>query len=417
MTLARFRENIDVALDTLRSHKLRSILTLLGVVMGVTSVVTVAAIIEGLQQTVQKRVEDVGARTYFVTRLPPNIVPGRAPDRYRLRRFFQMDYAAMLRELCPSLDAVSLSANRAVFFGDANEIRHGRELVEGIVLRGVEPGYTDAIPMFTVGHGRFLNESDLERHQSVVVLGSGVAHSLFGAVDPLERYVRLNGREMRVVGVLAPDQALTGVSADQFVLMPLTTFHKAHPEIRELALNVSLRPGVDRAQGMQELTDAMRRIRKLRPRAANDFEITSSDAISALWNQLTSALVVLTTLISSIGLLVGGIGVMNIMLISVTERTAEIGVRKAIGARRGDIRAQFLLEAVLLTVSGGVIGIAVSALIAFAVRMLFPSIPATLSYQWIALGVLMSAGVGLFFGFLPANRAAKLDPIACLRYE
>jgi putative ABC transport system permease protein len=349
--------------------------------------------------------------------MPGSVVPGRVPERYRRRKLFELHYGAQLREMCPSLDAVALSANRAAFFGDANEIRRGKEVVEGIMLRGVEPGYADAIPMFTVAHGRFFNEDDLERRNAVLVVGEAVARALFATSDPLDKEVRLNGRQMRVIGVLGPDTAISGVSADQFVLMPLSTFHKAYPEIRELAVNVSLRPDVDRADGVRELTDAMRRIRKLRPRAPNDFEVTSSDAITAFWNQLTGALVILTTVVSSISLLVGGVGVMNIMLISVTERTAEIGVRKAIGARRSDIRLQFLIEAMLLTVTGGVLGIACSAAIAYTVAWLYPSIPATLSVQWIALGVVISAGVGLFFGFLPANRAAKLDPIACLRYE
>jgi putative ABC transport system permease protein len=418
MQLARLQENFRVAMATLRARKLRSLLTLLGIVVGVASVVTVAGIIEGLRKTVEKRVEAIGARTYFVTRLPLGAFNAdRLPPKYRRRPYFDLGLSKQVQEMCPSLDAVALSANRHVYVGDSNEIRYGKELVDNVMMRGVEPGYTAAIPMFTVAEGRFFNEGDLERNQSVVVIGAGIAQSLFGALDPIGREVRLNGRETRVIGVLAPDVAISGVSADQFALMPLTTFHKAHPEIKELALNVSVRPGVDRLQGMQELTDAMRRIRKLRPRAANDFEVNSADVVTALWNQLTGALVILTTVISSVSLLVGGIGVMNVMLISVTERTAEIGVRKAIGARRMDIRLQFLLEAMVLTVAGGALGVALAAVLAVVVRTLYPSIPATLSYQWVAIGVAMSAAVGLFFGFLPANRAAKLDPIACLRYE
>ena len=161
----------------------------------------------------------------------------------------------------------------------------------------------------------------------------------------------------------------------------------------------------------------MRRLRRVPRDAENDFEVISPDFLSSLWNQLTGALVILTGVISSVGLLVGGIGVMNIMLISVTERTAEIGVRKAIGARRADIRVQFLMEAVVLTFTGGAIGILTGAAVAWAVRTVLPSMPATLSYLWIALGVAISVGVGLFFGYYPANRAANLDPIVCLRYE
>ena len=165
------------------------------------------------------------------------------------------------------------------------------------------------------------------------------------------------------------------------------------------------------------MTEAMRRVRHVRHNQDNDFEITSPDFLTNLWSQLTGALVLLTSIISSVGLMVGGIGVMNIMLISVTERTAEIGVRKAIGARKSDIRVQFLLEAVVLTGIGGIIGILLGGLIAFLIRTAMPSIPAFVSPLWVTLGVAMSVGVGLFFGYYPANRAANLDPIVCLRYE
>jgi putative ABC transport system permease protein len=192
---------------------------------------------------------------------------------------------------------------------------------------------------------------------------------------------------------------------------------KEYPKNKEFFVLVTVRKDVEFASGIDELLDGMRRVRKLAYNAENDFEMTSPDFLSNLWNQLTGALVMLTGLVASVGLLVGGIGVMNIMLISVTERTQEIGIRKAIGARKSDIRVQFLLEAILLTVTGGIIGIALGWLIAFLVRTALPDVPATLSYEWVALGVAISVGVGLFFGFYPANRAANLDPIVCLRYE
>jgi putative ABC transport system permease protein len=180
---------------------------------------------------------------------------------------------------------------------------------------------------------------------------------------------------------------------------------------------VAAREDADMGRAKDELIEAMRRRRRVPHNAENDFEISDPDFLSGLWNQLTGAMVLLTGVISSIGLLVGGIGVMNIMLISVTERTQEIGIRKAIGARRSDIRAQFLMEAITLTGIGGVLGILMGAATAWLVRSLVPSIPATLSVLWITLGVAISVGVGLFFGFYPANRAANLDPIVCLRYE
>jgi putative ABC transport system permease protein len=204
---------------------------------------------------------------------------------------------------------------------------------------------------------------------------------------------------------------------DIFVVIPLSSFKKQYPEAKELimAFTVPENVNVETAQG--EVIQAMRRLRRIPAGKENDFEISSPDFLSNLWNQLTSALVILTTVISSIGLLVGGIGVMNIMLISVTERTQEIGVRKAIGARRADIRLQFLLEAVALTLVGGTIGILIGAGISTMVRTFVPSVPATLSYLWVTIGFVISVGVGLFFGYYPANLAANLDPINCLRYE
>jgi putative ABC transport system permease protein len=218
--------------------------------------------------------------------------------------------------------------------------------------------------------------------------------------------------------VFAPDQGLFGgPGVDQFVVIPISNYRKHNPQTRELAIAFTVSRDYTPEAAMNEVIDAMRRIRRVPHNAENDFEVFSSDFLSSLWNQLTGAIVILTSVISSIGLLVGGIGVMNVMLISVTERTREIGVRKAIGARSIDIRVQFLLEAMTLTIAGGVIGVLLGAGIAAGVRAAAPSLPATVSWFWASLGVGLSAAVGLFFGFWPADRAARLDPIECLRYE
>ncbi len=242
--------------------------------------------------------------------------------------------------------------------------------------------------------------------------------TIFPDVDPLGKMVRINGLIYEVIGVFAHDPGLFGGGGvDQFAVIPFSNFHKQNPQSKELliAFTVGRWSTLDKAK--DEVTAAMRRLRKVPPSKPDDFEMISPDFLTNLWNQLTGALVLLTGIISSIGLLVGGIGVMNIMLISVTERTGEIGVRKAIGARKSDIRLQFLVEAVTLTMVGGFIGIILGAVIAFIVRSLFASVPATVSTLWIMLGVGMSMGVGVFFGYYPANRAANLDPFVCLRYE
>lgn len=424
MTAAEFRENLLVGLDTLRTHKVRSALTVLGIVIGVTSVISVAAIIRGLNRHIQERVEGIGSRTYFITRLPPAQF-GRLPEKIRRRRYLNYSDARYLQQTVPSLAFATAFAQRpspgAGFGGrpaEPNEIRYGGERVDRVILRGVEPEYAEAIPLFSVAHGRFISRYDQDHARPVVVLGDAIASALFPNSDPLGRVVRLNGKLYEVIGVFEKDPGLFGgPGVDQFAVIPLSDFRKRYPEVREVFLAFMVAPEANPVQVRNEVIEAMRRLRRVPYHEENDFEVVSPDFLTNLWDQLTAALFILTGVISSVGLLVGGIGVMNIMLISVTERTQEIGVRKAVGARRSDIRVQFLLEAALLTAVGGVLGVALGAAVAYGVRTLVPSVPASISYFWMTMGVLMSAAVGIFFGYYPANRAANLDPIVCLRYE
>jgi len=229
--------------------------------------------------------------------------------------------------------------------------------------------------------------------------------------------VRLNGQLYEVIGVFEKDPGLFGgFGVDQFACIPLSNFHKHYPQIRDTWLIFSVRDDADLDVVRNTAVELMRRRRHVPHNAENDFEVADPNFFTDLWNQLTGAMALLTGAIGSIGLLVGGIGVMNIMLISVTERTGEIGIRKAIGARKADIRAQFLLEAVTLSGIGGICGVLIGGAISFTIRALV-SIPATVSPFWVIMGVAISVGVGLFFGYYPANRAANLDPIVCLRYE
>jgi putative ABC transport system permease protein len=424
MTAAEIRENLLVGLDNLRAHKVRTGLTVLGIVIGVTSVIAVAAIIQGLNRHIQERVEGIGSRTYFISRLPFAQF-GRLPEKIRRRKYLNFSDARYLKEAVPSLAIATAFAQRptpgAGFGGrraEPNEIRYGGERVDQVILRGVEPEYAEAIPLFSVAQGRFISRYDLEHSRPVVVLGDAIASALFGPLDPIGRTVRLNGKLYEVIGVFEKDPGLFGgPGVDQFAVIPLSDFRKRYPEVREVFIAFSIRPDANPVQVRNEVIEAMRRLRRVPYHEENDFEIISPDFLTNLWDQLTGALVILTGVISSIGLLVGGIGVMNIMLISVTERTQEIGVRKAVGARRSDIRAQFLLEAVVVTLTGGVLGILLGAAIAYTVNRLIPSIPARVSPFWMFMGVSISAAVGVFFGYYPANRAARLDPVVCLRYE
>lgn len=418
MTRSEYGDNLMVAWDTLKTHKVRSTLTLLGIVIGVTSVIATASVIDGLNRFIQQKVEDLGSRTYFISRFPVGTDPNRMPEKIRLRRYIEYDTAKKLRQSCRAIESATSITTRASFFGQSNEIRYGSERVQKLIVRGAEPAYIDVLPMFTVDQGRFLTANDEEHAAQVVVIGSKIADSLFPRLNPVGKQVVLNSGLYEVVGVFSPKEGMFGgPGPDDFAIIPLSNFHKHNPDVKELAVLFTVQRNLTSREAMDEVTDAMRRIRRLRQSAENDFEVFSSDFLSTLWNQLTGAIVILTGVISSIGLLVGGIGVMNIMLISVTERTKEIGVRKAIGARPSDIRVQFLLEATTLCVAGGLIGILLGGIIAWLVRITMPSIPASLSWFWAMMGVCISASVGLFFGYWPADRAARLDPIVCLRYE
>jgi putative ABC transport system permease protein len=418
MTRHEVVENVLVAMETLRTHKVRSGLTILGIVIGVTSVIAVASIIDGLNRFVQERVDSLGSRTYFISRLPPGSDPNRLPLKVRIRKYIDYSDAAYLRETCPDLDTATTFGTRAFFFGQTNVISYEGQRVERVFLRGTEPEFSAAIPAFSVAEGRYISRFDEEHARPVVVLGTDIADSLFPHIDPLGKTVRINGSLYEVIGIFQNDTGLNlGAGVNQFAVIPLSDFHKNYPDSKELAIAFTVLPGSEIDKAKDEVIEALRRRRHVPYGAPDDFDMISPDFLSSLWNQLTGALVILTGIISSVGLMVGGIGVMNIMLISVTERTSEIGVRKAIGARKSDIRVQFLMEAMLLSSTGGIIGVMLGWLIAFVVRHTIHSVPATLSVLWVCLGVGISLAVGLFFGYYPANRAANLDPIVCLRYE
>src|ERR1700757_5401814 len=322
MTSSQARENFLAALATLRSAKVRSGLTVLGIIIGVSSVISMAAIIQGLNKFVQDKVQSRGARTYFVSLFPPGSDPSRWPESIRTRRYFQYDYADFIREAAPHVQTITTFGTRGFFFGDSNQIDYQGKSVEKVILRGTEPQYAEAIPLFTVARGRFISAFDQEHARSVVVLGAAVSESLFPYEDAIGKTVRINGELFEVIGVFEHDPGLfVGPGVDAFAVIPLSKFRKAYPEAKELIMAYTVPEHVNVETAQDEVIQAMRRVRHVPADKENDFEISSPDFLSNLWSQLTGALVILTGVISSIGLLVGGIGVMNIMLISVTERT------------------------------------------------------------------------------------------------
>ena len=417
MTRAEWKESLGVALATISSQKLRSFLTMLGVVVGVASVISVAAIIDGLNGHVARKVQELGTETFFITRFKAfQLEPW--PEEIRLRKQLTYEDAVAIREHCPTVKKVTPMLTRGFIFGGDNEIRFGSNRVADPILRGGEPELTEVLHVYAVHSGRFLTSEENLHAAHVCILGGAIADALFGPLDPIGKEVRVNGLTFQVIGVFEPHQGLFGgPGVDQFIIIPYRTFAKIYPEIEEIVIGASAFDPRALPRAEEEVVELLRRRRHVLTNKPSDFEVTSADFLTDLWQKLTRALVLLTLMIASIGLVVGGIGVMNIMLVSVTERTGEIGVRKAVGARRVDIRSQFLLEAVALTGSGGVIGILIGITMSLAVAALSPDLPARVSLFWTLAGFVLSLAVGLFFGIYPAVKAANLDPVACLRHE
>ncbi len=403
MTRAEWRESLGVALATIASQKMRAFLTMLGVVIGVGSVISVAAIIHGLNQHITDKVRAIGSQSFFITRFPAFTFDfDHLPQEIRQRKHFVPEDAVAIRENCPAVQKASPILTRAAFLGGSNEIRYQNSRVEEPILRGGEAELVDVLPIYAVAQGRFLTEQENLHAAPVCILGAAIANSLFGLRDPIGRDVRINGLSFTVIGVFEPNQGLFGgPGVDQFVIIPYRTFHKLYPEIKEVVLAVSVYDPSMLGVAQDQAVEVLRRRRHVPAAKANDFEIISPDLLTDLWKQLTGAIVALTLIIASIGLLVGGIGVMNVMLISVTERTREIGVRKAVGARGRDILAQFLLETVMLTAVGGMIGILSGIILSVAVGHFIPDLPTRVSLFWTVTGLVISISVGLFFGIYP----------------
>jgi len=419
LTRAEWKESFFVALATMASQKLRAFLTMLGVVIGVASVISVAAIIDGLNRHIADKVHELGSNTFFIARFPAFTFDfERLPEAIRLRKHLLPEDAAAIREHARLVNKAIPILTRFAILGGSNEVRYQNRLISEPILRGAGPDLLEVLPIYAVKYGRFFTQQEDDHAAMVCLLGTPIADTLFGSTDPLGREVRVNGLPFLVIGVFEPHQGLFGgPGVDQFVIIPYRTFAKLYPEIEEVILVVTVHDTENLDLAKHEVADILRRRRHVPAGKPNDFEIASPDIVTDLWEQLTGAIVILTLIVASIGLLVGGIGVMNIMLVSVTERTAEIGVRKAVGARRKDIRAQFLLEAMTLTGAGGVLGIFTGVIVSVSVATLFPDLPAQVSLFWTLTGLIISFCVGLFFGIYPAFKASNLDPVRCLRYE
>jgi putative ABC transport system permease protein len=415
MQIADTKETITMALDTLRANKLRSGLTILGIVIGVMTVIVISSVINGLNSSVSGLVESLGTNVIWVFRFP---VIGVRPTTEMLTRK-QMTYEdAMAMKDLPHVLAVSPGLqyrdNRGVQGTVA--VKFGTKKMEGTVLEGDTASVKDVYQL-DLKDGRFFTDGDVERAANVVVLGNDTADKLFDTMSPVGKDVTIAGMVFTVVGVMDKRKQAFGGGKnpeDNKAYFPVTTFHKIHPEVLDYWISLKFDDQKNKALVQDELTELLRRRRKVPNAAPDNFAIFGTDSLTRLWNNITSGLFLLLFALSSVALLVGGVGVMNIMLVSVTERTREIGVRKAIGASKQRILTQFTLEAITLCAVGGVIGLCLGSAIALAVSIWFP---AALSTLWVTVAFLSSCAIGLIFGIYPAWKAANLNPIDALRYE
>ncbi len=413
MRLEDVKESALMAIDTLRANKLRSSLTILGVSVGVITVIFMVSIIQGLNKAFADQIESLGSNTIFVAKFEPSF--GRPPGPEELhRKDLTMDDAEALRREAPSIAGVS-PIHRMI----AATMRYQEKQTDTPILFGVTP-YYEFVHTQYVASGRFINDIDMQDRSNVCIIGVDVKRALFPFEDPVDREVRINGNPFRIIGVMEPLGNFFGQSRDNSLFIPISTFDKYYPDrpFPEVVFFIIVRPK-SRAfvkSSIDEITDILRRRRHVPPNEKNNFGISSQDSLLDVYNQLTGATALVLTSISFVALMIGGIGVMNIMLVSVTERTKEIGVRKAVGATRLNILSQFLIEAVVLTAIGGLAGLAVGELASVLMNKYSP-LPAFVPLWAIGVGVGISAAVGIVFGLWPAWKAARLDPIEALRWE
>ncbi len=419
MKLADANEAIRMAMDTLRTNKLRSGLTMLGIMIGVTTVILISSVINGLTGNVNGLIQSLGTNVYWVFRFP---VFGSRPTAEMLARK-QLSYEdGQAMKLLPHVVAVDASQEYRSPTGSQGSfsVKYGSRKVQNTVLAAHSEDELNVYDL-PIAQGRYFTNQEAQRGANVVVLGSDTAEELFGNDPAPGKEVQIDGDVFTVVGVFAPQKQVFGGGKnpeDNSAHFPTLTFHKIHPEILDHWISVKYDDVKNKIAVEDEIRELLRRRRKVRSDQPDNFAIFSSDALLVLWNQLTGGLFIFLVGVASVGLMVGGVGVMNIMLVSVTERTREIGVRKALGATRKNIMFQFTLEAVALCAVGGVIGIAVGGLLTLLLKLTLGSVlPASMSFAWSTTAFIVSCGIGLLFGIYPAWKAASLDPIVALRYE
>lgn len=396
-----------MAFSSLRANKMRSILTTLGIMIGVTTVITILTLINGLDSAFSEQISNLGSDNLYVSKLP--WAAGMDYFKYRNRKDITAKEANAIAEQATLVRAIAPMA------WTRRTVKHKNQSVNGVSINGTNDQYKDvanAYPEF----GRFMTAFEVKHRRNVCVLGWEVATKLFKEETPLDKKVYIGGFPFRVVGVLEKRGDILGENLDANIYIPLGAFYKIFGTRRSLLLRIKVVDAALIEEAKDELRGILRRVRKVPPEKEDDFAINQQDMLTSLYNSLTAGLYAVAVGIGAISLLVGGIGIMNIMLVSVTERTREIGVRKAIGARKRDVLWQFLVESVVISAVGGIIGISLGFLLGKLIEGISP-IPAGISIFSITVGLGFSSAVGIFFGLYPATKAARLDPIEALRYE
>ena len=418
MYMSNYRESVRLALDTLRRNKMRSGLTILGISIGISTVILISSAINGLNSNISRFVSALGTNDLWVFRFEPF---GKRPTTEELNRK-QLTYedGIAMRSL-PHVLAVDPALTYQNFqLGIGNvSLKHGKHKINNTILYG-ETSAVTVTQDFELLEGRLFTESEEERRANVVVLGHDAAEDLFPDGSPIGEDVECSGSVFTVIGVLdkSPQPFGSGRNTqDNAAYFPLNTFRKIHPEIKDFWITVKYDNQANKALVIDEIRELLRRRRSVSMEQTDNFAIFGPDSLTRLWNQLTGGLFLFMVAVSSVGLMVGGVGVMNIMLVSVTERTREIGIRKAVGATKKNILLQFTMEAITLCAVGGLLGICAGSLFTLILHYAVTFLHAALSTMWIALAIVVSCAIGLLFGIYPAWKAANLDPIEALRYE
>ncbi len=416
MNLGQLWAGVSLALATIRDHKLRAFLTVLGVIIGTGTIIGVGSILTGFDGAVTGVLRSFGTNNLIIFKFPIGFHSSTPEERQR--KPLTYENARAIVERCPSVQGASpylFPWNPNMRGPQIFKIRYKGNDMYDIDMGGTEEGYVEG-GQAEMSTGRFFTDAENRHHMPVVVLGEDVGKALFAAEAPVGKIVEVNGHSVEVIGVMKRPSASFPGDNDRRVLLPYFTMQKMFPQARENMIIVAAKPG-KMAAATDEVRAVLRQERRVPPNGVDNFAISTSEQMVEDFRKITSVTALVMVVLSSIGLLVGGIGVMNIMLVSVTERTREIGVRKAIGARRIDIVVQFLTEAVVLTGLGGLIGMLFGWIVSVIARTLLPSLPTSVPLWAAALGVVVSVGIGLFFGIWPANKAARLDPVEALRYE